>query len=1054
MEKIDAFFIYNASAGSGKTYTLVKEYLKMALNSSEIDAFRKILAITFTNKAAAEMKERVLSTLEKIINTPENDPKLIEELARHCQISPEKVKERAHRLLRSILHQYSDFSVGTIDSFMHRVVKTFAYDLHLPISFSVELKKENLLEQAVDLVIDRAADDPLIEAMLRGFAETRSDEERNTDIRGEIISMASDLLDDEKLPAINLLKSIPLNEFMRLHKEFSAQLRNTEHTLKQMGEEGMQLLREIDLPVNYYFQGQRGIVSLIKKATIFPSKGFGVNSYVLQSMEKNKWYTDKAPKDAINRIINYSDRLHALCEKLVQYAENELEGYSLLVSINDAIFSMALMREVAQILNDIQTNEHLVHISEFNRKVADVVVNEPAPYVFERLGEKYQHFLIDEFQDTSVLQWQNLLPLVQNGLATQATSLIVGDGKQAIYRFRGGEVEQFIELPNPYPYHLPPVQLERYRLLQMYHSKQDLPVNYRSKPIVVDWNNQFYRTLAENLSEEHQSMYKELNQQADPKKKGGYIEVRFVDSSKDAEIPFEEEQCRQIVELVQQLTTEKKYKLGDIAILTGKNKTGAVVANHLLSENIPVISGESLLVAGSDRVQFLLAWMRLLCHQDVEVNLAHVIRYLLEHQIIPNTSYETWLKTIPVTEAALMQKLNEACINLDINTLRNDSLPELCHRLCNAFGFEIDKDIFLQFFLDTLWFGSGNALPDIPTFLEVWEEVKDKLSIVLPQEADAVKIMTVHKSKGLQFRVVIFAFVKNEKAFSEYVWITDATHLPGNLPTARLKITSRLQNTVFEEHFMQYKKKLMLDRVNAMYVATTRAQDAMYILGDRSHTKNMEGWSNMLHAFCENHPENKKGEHVFAWGDADFTFEEGNQKTSEFIPFEMHHIPGAGWRDKVEIKKHRSAEALSDALRMGTLVHETLSMVAHEDDLETALQHLNAQGGANTEELGWIRDKVNEVVKHPDLNKFFKNGNKIFRERGILIEDGKIFRPDRVTLIANEVTVLEYKTGQKSESHGKQIRQYMAALKQLGFHNIAGKIVYLDASIEIEHVVE
>jgi CRISPR/Cas system-associated exonuclease Cas4 (RecB family) len=139
---------------------------------------------------------------------------------------------------------------------------------------------------------------------------------------------------------------------------------------------------------------------------------------------------------------------------------------------------------------------------------------------------------------------------------------------------------------------------------------------------------------------------------------------------------------------------------------------------------------------------------------------------------------------------------------------------------------------------------------------------------------------------------------------------------------------------------------------------------------------------------------------------------------------------------------------------MGTLVHETLSMVAHEDDLETALQHLNAQGGANTEELGWIRDKVNEVVKHPDLNKFFKNGNKIFRERGILIEDGKIFRPDRVTLIANEVTVLEYKTGQKSESHGKQIRQYMAALKQLGFHNIAGKIVYLDASIEIEHVVE
>lgn len=1054
MEKIDAFFIYNASAGSGKTYTLVKEYLKMALSSGESDAFRKILAITFTNKAAAEMKERVLSTLETIIHSPDKDPKLIEELSQHCKTSPEKVQERAHRLLRSILHQYSDFSVGTIDSFMHRVVKTFAYDLHLPISFSVELKKENLLDQAVDAIIDRAADDPIIETMLRGFAETRSDEERNTDIRGEIISMASDLLDDEKLPAINLLKSIPLQEFMRLHKEFSAQIRNIEHGLIQLGEDGTQLLREIDLPVNYFFQGQRGVVSFIKKASLFPSKGFGVNSYVLKSMENNKWHSDKAPRDAIERVNEYADRLHALCAQLVDYAENDLQGYTLLVSINDALFSMALMREVAQVLNDIQTNEHLVHISEFNRKVADVVMNEPAPYVFERLGEKYQHFLIDEFQDTSILQWQNLLPLVQNGLATQSTSLIVGDGKQAIYRFRGGEVEQFIELPNPYPYHLPPVQLERYRLLKMYHSKKDLPVNYRSKPVIVQWNNTFYQSLANHLSAEHQAMYKDLDQQADKKKIGGYVEVRFLDSSKDAEIPFEEEQCRQIVELVRHLTTEKKYKLGDIAILTGKNKTGAIVANNLLSENIPVISGESLLVAGSDRVQFLLAWMRLLCHQDVDVNLAHIIRYLLEHKIIANISYETWIKSIPVTEKALMQKLNEADINIEINTLRNDSLPELCHRLCNAFGFEIDKDIFLQFFLDTLWFGSGNSLPDIPTFLEVWEEVKDKLSIVLPQEADAVKIMTVHKSKGLQFRIVIFAFVKNERAFSEYVWVTDATHLPGNLPTARLKITSKLQNTVFEEHYLQYKKKLMLDRVNAMYVATTRAQDAMYILGDRAHTKNMEGWSNMLHAYCDLNPENKRSEHLFSWGNDDFKFEDGNPKATEFIPFEMHHIPGAGFRDKVEIKKHRSTESLSDALRMGTLVHETLSMIAIEDDLETALQQLNAQGGANTEELSWIRNKVNEVVMHPQLNIFFKSGNKIFRERGILIEDGKVFRPDRVTVIADEVTVLEYKTGQKNESHGKQIRQYMAALKQLGFHNVAGRIVYIDSTIEIEHVFE
>lgn len=1055
MNKPIYFSIYNASAGSGKTYTLVKEYLKMTFQNANNDSFRRILAITFTNKAAAEMKERVIAALEGIAGSNPSFDKLLNTLSEETGKEKEELKTLSGRILRAILHQYSDFSISTIDSFMHRVVRTFAFDLHLPVTFSVELKKENLIEQAVDQLIAQAGYNEEITKILKGFTESRTEEEKNFQIRNEIIATASDLLDDQKAMAIGLLNKFKPNDFLQLRTEFIQSIKSCELKMQELGKKGLLMLEENGLSPEVFYYGKKGVPGFFEKAASFTinSKPLG-NSYVEAAVSMDKWTGKTASKQTVDQINTISEDLKALIESIYSFDSGEASTARLHALLLNEVFSMALLNEISGIIDSIRNEHHLMHISEFNRRVAEIVFHEPAPFIFERLGEKYHHYLIDEFQDTSVLQWQNLLPLVHNGLASNADSLIVGDGKQAIYRFRGGDVEQFIRLPNPYPEALTEYQLERYNLIQQVERKVPLETNFRSLPEIVNWNNSFFNFTADTwLTGEYKDVYAGLNQKHAEGKSGGFVQIEFLDIHVSDEEDFSP--ASRVIQIITDCINNKNYKYADIAVLTRSNREGNTLAAELLHADIPVISSESLMVASSDEVKFLLSWFRVLANNNTDVNLLQILHYLIENQKLPFYSLESLLEQIPFSEERIYDLLRSQGFSINIPLWRTQALPETSHQLCRCFGLEIQLNPFLQFFLEAVWFSTQQISPDIPGFLDYWDESGHKLSISLPQNANAVKIMTIHKAKGLEFPVVIFPCGGNEKKKTGYQWITDENRLPFGMPAMKLKISSQLLRTPFADVYEAEENKRSLDLINLLYVATTRPEEALYMLCDEfSPDSEATGWSSYLSRYClEKSEDNKVADGVYRWGDAGFQASPHGRKKSAIREEKGMAYACNGWTEKINIAKVSDkiweSQNESESLAFGKLMHLALSWTIRKEDAKPAVERLVEEGHARAEDAQRILTHIMALIEMPELNSIYE-AERIYTERSLMDEEGNIHRPDRVAITGNTLWIVDYKTGMQHDKHREQLRRYIQKIKAVEKgKEISAMLVYLKSTPEI-----
>ena len=1057
------FYIYKASAGSGKTYTLVKEYLKMALINDDSYRFRRILAITFTNKAAAEMKERVIHVLHDIaaVNGPEKEANkiLLQTISEEINVPQVKLKLRAEKTLSAILHQYSDFSIGTIDSFMHRVVRTFAHDLHLPVNFSVELDQEIILRQAIEQVVDKVGNDEAITRALIGFTETRTDEERNMSVNEDLFNSASDLLKEQKAQIINKLNHISVSDFLDIRVKLQNNCTEIESLFQEQGNEALNLISEAGLKITDFFQGKKGIGKFFVNVS---KMGYGIpislNSYHSQALYENKWTASKPKPDVLKRVESVQDRLGEIGRSIMELWEEKKSDYIVEHQLKDTIYSIALLNEIDKMIDQIRNDQFIIHISEFNKRVAEIVFNEPAPFVFERLGEKYNHYLIDEFQDTSILQWQNLLPLVQNGLSEENTSLIVGDGKQAIYRFRGGEVEQFAQLPNPYPLNLNKIQKERYVLLKSLHKHETLKVNYRSLPEVIDFNNHLYEFIqSELLPNKYKEVYDNQSQMAPAGKHGGYVQMDLIPYQQNS-IDRDEMQLDRCLEIIKNLIDNKKYRPRDIAILTKKNHQGTLLAGHLLNNKIPVISSESLLVQNAPEVALLVAWMHIMIGSNKSLNLLVVCKYLIEKKKIPYTNIHDLLTNERIGEKNVLKLMLTAGMTMQLDELRSMSLLECCFSICETFSIDIQSNTYLQFFLESVWNTGRSAAIDIPLFLEFWEEKREKLSITLPQDANAVRIMTVHKSKGLEFPVVILPFAYGEKNKPKVDWVDDETLLPEDLLAARLKLNSELKATKLSGYVTEEEDRTALDAINLLYVATTRPEDALYIISGRSGINGslQAGWETYLEKYgLSTQPENFKAGSC-SWGDANFKNErpesKDNKTSSVVHPYNI--IP---WQDKIKISrqapKNWELGDDSSALALGKLVHRALAGIKTEDQVEFALNQLLQEGVLKNESFPEMKRLVNSVICHPQLNHLFKEGNNVYNERQLLLPDGKTAIPDRVTELNGSITILDYKTGLRKDEHLVQVGNYMKYLKEMEYTSYKAFLVYLGETIEVEEVL-
>jgi ATP-dependent exoDNAse (exonuclease V) beta subunit len=1046
------FSVYKSSAGSGKTYTLVREYIALALQSPSY--FRHILAITFTNKAANEMKQRIVQGLVQLAHPVENANGpvimfMLPDLVKATGYTGPEVTKRAQDVLTRILHEYDDFSVRTIDSFVSRIIRTFAHDLHLPVDFEIEMDRELMLDEAVEQMISKAGIDDDLTRVLVDFTETKAEDEKSFHIESDIKKAAGFLFSEGNYHFINKLHDISPARLLEIARSIKKLRKGFEESIISEALKAKKLIIESGIENAAFYQGRSGIGAYFFKL----ADGIieGPNNYVLATINENKWLAGKADAFQVTAINSISSSLAAIFRKIENLLEGGMLRYKLIGMIEQNIFQVGVLNAMELEIDTIRREKKILHISEFNKRITDIILKEPVPFIYERIGEKYYNYLIDEFQDTSELQWKNLLPLIGDSLAYGRYNLVVGDGKQAIYRFRNGQVEQFMMLPALPDNYEKEVFADAEQALDANYSPKVLKSNFRSRPEIINFNNDFFGFLSKQLTAGFQSIYTDHEQEVSPGKIGGLVYVEFLPYNSKAE--FEELNINRVYELVNELDA-KGFAKSDIAILTRSNREGSIIARHLMSNGISVVSAEALLLAASPTVNFVITVIR---HINNPQNLVAVAGIL--NELIRKNKIDSSLSLhFPISDAqrfSLGNVLVRSGIDFNINSLRGMPLYDLCEEIIRIFELNAGEyDIYLQFFLDFVNKVSGRQGTHLADLLEAWDEKKGKLSVVVPEGIDAIRIMTIHKAKGLEFPVVIWPMAtEKHKTTFDQLWVDLADDVVPGLPVALLQTGSGMEDVGFTDQYQKERNSSLLDMINLIYVAFTRPAERLYVITREPGKGDANNLPNLLTQFIESKPENwTQTGNIFTKG-----IDQNQQLKPEVMP-EKNLLSGtmisSPWQGRIRIARRAPVYWSTDQSKnkqvWGTLIHDTLAAVRTLADIPSAVT-TQAHGSLLTaEETVTLQQRVFSTVDHELLKSHFNENVQLKPEAGILTPDGSVYRPDRVIFYENETVVMEFKTGIPEDKHRVQLNNYASLLEQMGYTDIKKLLVYIDEAVSVE----
>ena len=824
--------IYKSSAGSGKTFTLVKEYLRIAL-SGDMNKYKHILAITFTNKAANEMKSRIISALEELSAGTANSA-MAAELLPALGVTPQILQDRAAFLLQDMLHHYSDLSVSTIDSFVHRLIRSFAYDLHISSNFEIEMDSNMLLSMAVEKLLDSAKEDESsqVTKALIDFAENNLAEGKGWSIEYALINFSKELFNEDSYKYIERLSAFEMDDFIKARDNLHAIKVNFESKIKAPAVLAYDLIQSSGLDESHFFQTRSSIYKYFLNISTDPAGAkLEPNSYVAKTISEDKWTSGKISDSDKANVNSIKRQLTDLYNEIQDVRKGGEATYLLVKLLLKNIYAFMLLTEIKRMLDEYKAEENILHISEFQERISHIVREQDAPIIYERIGDWYDCILIDEFQDTSVLQWRNLLPLIENSQMKVEDSLIVGDGKQAIYRFRGGEVEQFAALPMVYKSG-DDFMLQAREVAIMNYGTEELTLvkNYRSRKEIIDFNNSFYDVASAQPEFAHQHIYHGHAQQQGRNTPGGYVSIDFLETTD--EVPYIESLCYHVEALVHSVR-DHGYTWSDIAILTRTNDIGSDIASYLLQQGIPVVSSESLLIGRSHEVRAIISFLHYISDKDNLIRRTEVLYYCAPDRM-SGFGGEVY-KRLRGDHSIFEQYISELTgTTFDSDQLIQNRLPELIQSLIRKFDFLNKDDSFIQFFMDEVLEYSVKYGNRINEFLDWWEINKSKKSIIYPESMDAVRVMTIHKAKGLQYPVVIIPDadfkLRNTK---KLLWAEMEKDFLGNVSVFPLPVQADLEDTEYGHLYQKEMADSLLDMVNLLYVATTRPEERLYIISEK-----------------------------------------------------------------------------------------------------------------------------------------------------------------------------------------------------------------------------
>ncbi|MBG6111855.1 ATP-dependent exoDNAse (exonuclease V) beta subunit [Flavobacterium sp. CG_9.10] len=1065
-----SFSIYDASAGSGKTYALVKEYLKIILVAKKNDAYRNILAITFTNKAVHEMKSRIVGSLSEFAKD-EPSPKsqaLMQDLVEGKRkidnpeewseepigLSLIEVKTKSQQIIKHIIHNYAAFDISTIDKFTHKVIRAFAHDLGLPMTFEVTLDTENLLVEAVDAIIAQAGEDETLTKLLIDFTMEKTDDDKSWDISREILDTGRLVLNENNRNEITHFQDKSIADFVAIKAKLAEACKVLEKESVVFAEEALALIEKNGIDIKSFSAGHfpKHLVSIQEGKFNPKNKTY----HEFDDIKINKTAKDRAIiENIIPELLQILDRIYKTFEKRDFYK-----------AFLKNITPLSLLNTVSNELAKIQSEQNVLSISEFNAIIHREIQNQPAPFIYERLGERYRHFFIDEFQDTSEMQWQNLIPLIDNATSSEidgekGTLMIVGDPKQSIYRWRGGKAEQFIDLSKDQnPFNNPEKVLEH------------LDKNYRSYSQVIEFNNDFFQLLSNEFEHlDYKDLYANHSHQKTNDKTGGYVNISFIpkvekiDDNPEASGEEEALDKTELYVLATLNTIQKVIREGfeykDIVILTRKRSQGIAIANYLTEQKIPLLSSETLMIQNATEVRLIIHLLKYLKNNsDLEAK-ANFLQYLAQNSQDQLPVHDFIAKGMEQKQEADFEKwLMSFNVELSFQNIRKKSLYEAVEVIISKFLNPKISNAYVQYFLDIVLERDIRNQAGISDFLNFWDKNADKFSIPSPEGNNAVRIMTIHKSKGLEFPVVIFPFAEEDysRKPKDKLWL-NAEEQDFGLPKVLIDNSSAVEGFGEEASLVynQKKQEELLDNINVLYVALTRAEEQLYVISNMNLSRKGEIPKNNMCAFFINYLINKgqfdESKLEYEIGKSTkLSIEKKHVDTSKTIPLVLEIL-------NPKNIKIAQREALmwgtyqQEAIEYGNVVHEILSFVKTKNDVDLAITKSIESGLITFSQKETVYKSIQEIVNHSELSTYFSEENEVLNEQTIIQKQGKTIKPDRMVLTKDkEVFLLDYKTGTHNSKYQLQLENYQSAIELMGYKVVKKALVYIGSAIDVVHL--
>ena len=1083
MEQDPRLLVYKASAGSGKTFTLAVQYIRQLIEDPY--SYRRILAVTFTNKATTEMKERILSQLYGIATSLKSSDGYLKEIMKTSTKSVDEIRRDANIALKNIVHDYSRFRIETIDSFFQSVMRNLARELELGANMTIELNNGDVLSDAVDSMIEKLDRMSPTLYWLLEYIEERIADDKRWNVSSEIKGFGRNIFDEAYIEkGVELREKLKDSKFIpQYRKKLQEKRESVLETMKGFNEHFLEILNANELTPTDLKNGARGIGSYFNKIASGNLGNDIRNATVEKCLEAaENWATKNSPyRDTIISLAN-----QVLIQVLTDAESARLSNNKVLNSCDMSLRYLNNLQLLMRIDNEVREqnmNHNRFLLSDTNALLHSIIREGDASFVYEKIGTTIDTVMIDEFQDTSRMQWENFHLLLEESLAQKEGSMIVGDIKQSIYRWRNGDWKILAELDKDRSFRL---------------NSKTLDTNWRSEANIIAFNNDIFTSACRVLNERYKAdegedctqlldAYSDVCQKTSKNTKEGYIKLSFLKNSD--EHPYADTTMEFLAREVDSLV-KNGIKVNDIAILVRKNKNIPAIADFF-DKNTPyrVVSDEAFRLDASLAVCMLIDGLKYISEPTDKIACARLAVAYQKEILKKDVDYNTVLLNS-------VEDYLPAEFRLMLPEMSLMPLYELLEKLFVIFRIDMieEQDAYLCAFYDSVTEYMQNNSSELTSFLTYWNETLYAKTIP-SGEISGIRILSIHKSKGLEYHTVLLPFcdwkMENE-TFNHMLWCKINEADAGKEPFCELDLTpvsysSAMAESYFSDSYREERLQLWVDNLNLLYVAFTRAcknlivwcKDEQKDTVSRLLRESIDCMKEIKMTCNMPEPDEKDEEANTEENDEPIVYEYGeicisSEKKKSDSTNRLVAIPEAvnvkieSLETEIDFKQsNRSADFIrgdedeeenlrSQYIRQGQLLHTLFASIDTKEDLPSAIERLLFEGVIESAEKAEEIRKVAERALNLDEVKDWYSGEwTLYNECSIIYNDeqGKMQtrRPDRVMMKENEVVVVDFKFGKKKPEYSTQVREYMSLLSEMGYTDIKGYIWYVYSG-ELENV--